>query len=513
MLILTKQQIKELEDAYVRSGLDHIKLMEAAGNAVGRFIHEKFGINGKSIAVLCGSGNNGGDGFMAAKKLLENGAKVCVLLADGMPGTPDAIDMYGRAERAGVTIIDCAAEEDNEKIDRLINEADIIVDAIYGLGFRDEPPALAAELINKVNLATADVISVDIPSGVSGDSGQVASVCVKAGYTITFTAMKPGHIIFPGAEYCGTVLCSNIGIDEAEAEAVPPQVMAVDYQNVRLCFSARKQNTYKGDYGSLLAVCGSYGMAGAAVLSGKAAVQSGVGLLRMVMPQSIYPVAAGQLLDAVYYPMKDSDEGTLCVDDCDRIIELASKQKACLVGCGLGHTEDIKELVGRLVLESTVPLVLDADALNVLADDVMLLKEAQVPVIITPHAGEMGRLVRAEAEDVQKKRLALATEFASEFGVYVVLKGANTIIAAPDGTVRVNLNGNPGMAKGGSGDVLAGIIGSLLAQGLSPTDACECGVYIHGAAGDSAASHYSHHAMTPMDIILELPGVFLDIER
>lgn len=513
MLILTKEQIKELEEAYVRSGMDHIKLMEAAGNSVGRFIHEKFGISGKSIAVVCGSGNNGGDGFMAARKLLENGAKVCVLLADGMPKTPDAIDMYGRAERAGVMIIDCAAEEDSERIDRLINEAEIIVDAIYGLGFHDEPPELAAELIRKINLATAEVVAVDIPSGVSGDTGEAASVCVKAGHTITFTAMKPGHVIYPGADYCGTILCTNIGIEESDAEEMQPRVMAVDYQNVRLCFSSRKQNTHKGDYGSLMAICGSYGMAGAAVLSAKAAVQSGVGLVRMVLPQSIYPIAAGQLLDAVYYPMKDSDDGTISIDDCDRIIELASWQKACLVGCGLGRSKDVKELVGRLVLECPVPLVLDADAINVLAEDVFLLKEAKSPVIITPHAGEMGRLVRSEPENVQKKRLAIATEFAAEFGVHIVLKGANTIIAAPDGTARINLNGNPGMAKGGSGDVLAGIIGSLLAQGMSPVDACECGVYIHGAAGDSAATHYSHHAMTPMDIILELPGVFLDIER
>lgn len=513
MLILTKEQIKDLEEAYVQSGMDHIKLMEAAGNAVGRFIHEKFGITGKSIAVICGAGNNGGDGFMAAKKLLENGAKVCVLLADGMPKTPDAIDMYGRAERAGVTIVDCADEEDPEKIDRLITEAEIIVDAIYGLGFHDEPPALAAGLMGKINLATAEVIAVDIPSGVSGDTGEAASVCVKADYTVTFTAMKPGHIIYPGAEYCGTVLCSNIGIEESDAEAMAHQVSAVDYQNVRLCFSARRQNTGKRDYGSLLSVCGSYGMAGAAVLSGKAAVQSGVGLIRMVLPQSIYPIAAGQLLDAVYYPMKDSEDGTLSIDDCERIIELASKQKACLVGCGLGCSADTKELVGRLVLECPVPLVLDADALNVLAEDVFLLKEAKSPVIITPHAGEMGRLAHADADDVQKKRLSIATEFAVEFGVYVVLKGAHTIIACPDGTAKINLNGNPGMAKGGSGDVLAGIIGSLLAQGMSPSDACECGVYIHGAAGDSAAAHYSQHAMTPMDIILELPGIFLDIER
>ncbi len=513
MLILTKEQIRELEDAYVASGMDHIKLMEAAGNAVGRFIHEKFGITGKSIAVLCGSGNNGGDGFMAARKLLENGAKVCVLLADGMPKTPDAIDMYGRAERAGVMIVDCREEEEPEKIDRLINEAEIIVDSIYGLGFHDEPPEHIAELMRKVNLAVGEVVAVDIPSGVCGDSGQTASVCIKANYTVTFTAMKPGHIIFPGADFCGTVVCSAIGIEESAAEAMAPQVTSVDYQNVRLCFSARKQNTYKGDYGSLLAVCGSYGMAGAAVLAGKAAVQSGVGLVRMVLPDSIYPIVGGQLLDAVYYPMAASEDGTLSIDDCDRILELASKQKACLIGCGLGVSDGTKAVVEKLILDCPVPMVIDADALNVLADDVYLLKNAKSPIIITPHAGEMGRLTSADPDTVQQKRLALATEFASEFGVYVVLKGANTVIAAPDGTARVNLTGNPGMAKGGSGDVLAGIIGSLLAQGMSPADACECGVYIHGAAGDSAATHYSHHAMTPMDIIFELPGVFLDIER
>lgn len=513
MLILTKGQIKELEEDYVASGNDHIKLMEAAGTAVGRFIHEKFGISGKSIAVVCGSGNNGGDGLMTAKKLFENGAKVCALMVNGQPNTPDAIDMYGRAERAGVKLIDCTDEESIETVDRYISEAEIIVDAIYGLGFHDELPERTAELIGKMNLANGQIVAIDIPSGVCGDSGETADGSIRADYTVTFTALKPGHVIFPGAEFCGTVLSSPIGIEESKAEAMPPLVSTVDYQSVRLCFSKRKQNTYKGDYGSLLAICGSYGMAGAAVFAGKAAVQSGVGLVKMALPKSIYPIVAGQLLDAVYIPLEESGDGVIKAEECDRLVSLVNTQKACLIGCGLGSGKDAKELVGRLVLESKSPLVIDADGINALAEDVYLLKEAKSPVILTPHAGEMGRLSHAEGSHVQKKRLAVATEFAREFGVYVVLKGANTVIAYPDGTAHVNLTGNPGMAKGGSGDVLAGIIGSLLAQGMSPADACDCAVYIHGAAGDSAATRYSHHAMTPLDIIFELPAVFLGIEK
>ncbi|MBE6753580.1 MAG: NAD(P)H-hydrate dehydratase [Ruminococcaceae bacterium] len=513
MQILTVEQIKQLEAQFAEQGNDHIKLMEEAGDTIARFVHERFGIQGKAIAVVCGHGNNGGDGFAAAKKFYDNGAKVCVLLADGAPTTDDAIDMFGRAERAGVHMVICSDPEAAESVDRFILEADVVIDALFGAGFHGEMPEHLVHLTELMCITEAEVISADIPSGVNANTGEAAECSVKADYTLTFTAMKPGHIIYPGAGRCGTILITPIGIAPDAVRDMPPQVSIVERSMVKLCFQERESNTYKGSYGSLLAVCGSEGMAGAAVFAGKAAVQSGVGLVRMVLPKSIYPIASSHLIDPVYTPLPDSQTGTLRADAADRIMELLSGCTACLVGCGLGCNNDTKAVVKRIIEESTVPVIIDADGLNAIADDTEILKSKHAPIIITPHAGEMGRLTGKSGAEVQTTRLNTARDFAQEYGVFVVLKGAGTIIASPDGTAQVNMTGNPGMAKGGSGDVLAGIIASLAAQGQSAGDACMCGVNIHGTAGDKAAERFSRTAMTPMDIIFDLPTVFQEIEH
>lgn len=513
MHILNKEQIQTLEENYLSSGIEHIKLMETAGATVARFIHDRLGVNGKSIAVVCGRGNNGGDGFACARKLLEGGATVRVLLAEGHPKTDDAIDLLGRSERAGIKTLSYTVEEQREELEWSIDKADIIVDAIFGLGFHGELDSATVKLIELINISQATVVSLDVPSGIHSDSGAAAAGCIKADYTVTFTAMKPGHVIYPGAEYCGTVFTAPIGIDENSIETVNPTISTIDYQAVRLCFQTRKPNTHKGVYGTLLSVCGSVGMAGAAVLSGKAAAQSGVGLVRIVLPKTIYPIVAGHLTEPVFSPMEETFDGTLRKADAGKTADLLESATACLIGCGLGCNEDTRAVVREVIATSEVPIVIDADAINAIADDVDLLRHVKAPVILTPHPGEMARLVGLTAEEVQNRRLEIATDFAQDFGVYLLLKGANTICAAPDGKAYINFTGNPGMAKGGSGDVLAGIIGSFLAQGMSPLDACTCAVYIHGAAGDHAAQRFSVHAMTPMDIIFELPTVFLEIER
>ncbi len=514
MTILTKKVIKQLEDDFAAAGSEHIKLMENAGDALARFIFEKTGIDGKAIAVVCGHGNNGGDGYMAAKKLYENGARVCVLMVDGQPKTNDAIDIMGRCERAGVHILQPNSEDSRKDMERFIMEADIVVDALYGAGFHGEMPEQLRHIVELINLTDAMVISADIPSGVCADSGEISEWCVRAKYTVAFTAMKPGHLIYPGAEYCGTVMTAQIGISEEAVNAAEHTMMPIDYQSVRLCFPQRKADTNKGTYGTLVQICGSDGMAGAAVFSGKAAVQSGVGLVRSVLPRCIYPIVANHLIDPVYHPMEPNELGTLRAEDGDKLMELISvKGTAVLMGCGLGLNDDTKALVRRVITESEKPIVLDADGLNAIADDPYVLKSAKAPIIITPHPGEMARLSQTDAAHVQSKRLSIAGDFAEDFGVYVILKGANTLVSLPNGKTLINLSGNPGMAKGGSGDVLAGIISGLLAQGMRPEDACMCGVYIHGTAGDRAAQRFSQHSMTPTDIIFDLPSVFGEIER
>lgn len=523
MRILYSSQIKQLEEEFVKAGSEHIKLMENAGDCIARFIHEKYGIQGKSIAILCGKGNNGGDGFAAARRLLDNGAKVRALLVDGQPQSDDAIDMFGRAELGGVKYMECPTElpdepdeETTEKLElikRYILEADIVVDAIYGIGFHGELPEHINSIIDMTALTRAEVISVDIPSGITADTGECSSKCVKADYTLTFTAMKPAHVVYPATKYCGTVLLTQIGIPESSMEKIERSIFDIDSIAVKMCFQPRVADTHKGDYGKLLCICGSVGMAGAAALSCKAAIHSGAGLVRVVVPENIYPIVSAQSIESVFSVCKVSAEGTISKECCEKAGELLRSSDACLIGCGLGVTADTRAVVEYVIKNCEVPLILDADALNIISENISLLHEAKCPVIITPHIGEMARLTGQETDEVSANRLTNAVEFAKEFNVTVILKGANTIVALANGEVYVNLNGNPGMAKGGSGDVLAGITASLAAQGMSVADAAACAVYIHGAAGDRAAARFSQHSLTPTDIIYELSSVFSEIEK
>ena len=513
MKILDNIITQKLENEYVESGIEHIKLMEIAGSAVARFIYDKYGINGKNIAIVCGRGNNGGDGFACAKKLYNGGANVVMLLASGHPKTNDAIDLLGRGERAGINHISYAVESEREAFIRCLNNSDIIVDAIFGTGLKDKPDETTSQVIDLINLSAAKVISIDIASGVCADTGEVPGACVRASYTVTFTTQKPGHVVYPGAEFCGKVLTASIGIDEAKVEESSSQMNTIDYQPVRLCFRTRRANTSKGDYGRLLCIVGSKGMPGAASFCGKAAVQSGAGLVRIATAESVYPIVAGLLPDAVYYPMTENDNGSISASFSDDIVSLCEMSDAVVLGCGMGNNEETRCIVEAVLSKVKIPVVLDADAINAIADTPEILCKRECPIILTPHPGEMGRLIGKSAKDVQNTRLSTVKEFVSKYGVNIILKGANTICASTDGSIYFNLNGNPGMAKGGSGDVLAGILGSFLAQGMNPADAMTCAVYIHGAAGDKAAQKFSQHSMTPSDIILELADVFLDIER
>ena len=515
MYILNKAETARLEEETVAAGTPHIKLMEVAGGTVAKFVVEKLGVAGKSVAVVCGRGNNGGDGFACARKLAEGGATVRIILADGQPATDDAIDLLGRCERAEINCVSYFADDEDEQEEALwsIEKADIVIDAIFGLGFHGDPDEHMAQLIECVNLSEATVVAVDIPSGVAADTGAVSKSCVKADYTVTFTTMKPGHVVYPGVGFCGSVFTSPIGIDEEMISALKPTADLIDYHSVKICFRERNPNTSKSDYGTLLIIAGSLGMAGAAVFAGKAAASSGVGLVRMVLPKSIYQIVAGSLHDPVYIPLGGPSDPTLNRAGAGKSADQLEQATACLIGCGMGKNEDTRTVLHEVLATGELPFILDADAINLVADDKEILKLAKGPVILTPHPGEMGRLVNLTAAEVQSNRLETAVTFAREHGVYVVLKGANTICAMPDGKAHVNLTGNPGMSKGGTGDILAGLIGSLLAQGLSPEDACTCGVYIHGAAGDKAVQRFSQRGVTPTDIINELPGIFLEIER
>lgn len=512
MLILDSKKTKEVENICVEGGTEHIELMTRAGTAVAKFVLENFDAGRKSVAVLCGRGHNGGDGFVVARLLAKNGAKVRLLLTHGYPTEADDVDLFGRAERAGMKCLLYTVDEDRDEFIKTLGAADIIIDAVCGTGFSGELSESLENIFKYVNESRAKVISIDLPSGVHADTGSAAKGAVNADSTVTFTTKKPCHVIYPALQHCGKVYVADIGIDTSFVPISESALEVYDFQNARLCFPPRRSNTHKGDYGRLLVIAGSENMPGAAVFAINAAAHSGVGLIKCAIPEKCITAVASHCADCTYLGLQSKSQ-YLNENDREELIKEIKNSTACLIGCGMGISDRTRQILELVLKNSEIPLIIDADALNCLSENLDLLGKAKSEIIITPHPGEMARLIGTSTEEVQNNRLKTAKSFASNYNVTAVLKGANTIIAMPDGKVYANTTGNAGMAKGGSGDVLAGLIASFRAQKLCASDAAACGVYIHGECGDRSAKKYSVRAMTPSNIIEMLPSLFLELER
>ncbi|MBP3705280.1 MAG: NAD(P)H-hydrate dehydratase, partial [Clostridia bacterium] len=474
-------------------------LMENAGTACAQFILEKTDVENKTVVILCGKGNNGGDGFVIARVLAKAGARVTVVLMQGAPAAELARKAYDKMHK-GIEIILPKNAGD------VIDCADVIVDAIFGFGFCGSLPHFMEKTVERANAANALRVSVDIPSGAECDTGAVEGVCFRAHWTVTFTAMKPAGVVYPAAGFCGKTVVRQVGIKKEFLDMLPCDMKTVRLKHLAPLFPKRDPEGHKGTYGRLLMICGSIGMAGACIMAARAALRSGVGLLNIAIPHALYPIMAQAVPEAVF-TLYDTDETME-----DRITDVLLRADACLIGCGLSTAPYAERLVHTVLERAKCPLVLDADALNILAKTPETLLTAMKPVIITPHPGEMSRLCGDSMEQIRENRIGTARAFAAKYHVHTVLKGAGTVIAAPDGEVRVNTTGNSGMAKGGSGDVLAGIAGSLLAQKLPAFEAAYAAVCLHGAAGDRCAERLSQHAMLPTDLIEALPAIFREVE-
>ena len=511
MKILTARDMRLVEAAAVAGGLDYPRLMENAGSAAGRMIRSRYEVRGRKVSVLCGKGNNGGDGFVVARKLMEAGAEVTVVLLCGKPATSDAADMYARA--VGIGAAQCNLETEPYVAMTAVREAEMLVDAVYGIGFHGRLPDALRPVFRLANQSDAPVIALDVPSGFSADSGVYDEDTIRAEYTVTFTAMKPGLLVHGASELTGPVEVAQIGIDPALLDQYAPSQTIVDWEMVRACFLPRPLDSHKGTYGRVLAVCGSVGMAGAAMLAVRAAQRCGAGLVAAALPRSLYPAVAGQNLEAVYRLLPETSDGLVAAEARHLLREELGRASAVLCGCGLGRGDSVTAVVEDLLAQASCPVVLDADGINAAAGHIHIGKTARVPVVLTPHPGEMARLIGCRIEDVQQNRVETARSFAEEQKAVVVLKGYQTVIAAPGRAILLNKSGNPGMAAAGSGDVLAGMIASLIAQGMEPAQAAMCGVHLHGLAGDRAAARLSQHAMQPSDMIEELGGLFSNLEK
>ncbi len=412
--------------------------------------------------------------------------------------------MYDLVARAGVKLFDLS-ELSGKSLEKIILSSEIIVDAIFGTGFSGELPPFLVEISAYLRHSKAMVFSLDIPSGVNASTGAAGEGCIKADYTISFIALKPGLITYPAVEYCGKIEVVDIGIPEQAIERYPAKMVTIDSEIVKFILPKKHNNSNKGDFGKLLCWCGSDEMPGAAALATSAAVRSGVGLCSLAASKYVCANISGDRPEILNCFLDNPIPGV------DVLFDGLKKSTAMLIGCGLGVNGMLKQKLYSIIEQSEIPLIIDVDGINMLSSDIDILKDASAPIILTPHPGEMGRLIGCTAAEVQANRYEIAEEFAQKYAVTLVLKGAHTIVSSRLGTIFVSLSGNPGLAKGGSGDVLAGIIASFVAQGISPIESAIAGVYIHGEAADICKEKYSEYAMIPSDVIDKLSEVFCSL--
>lgn len=485
--------------------------MEKAGTACSEVIEKQAVLWGKpnaKITLVCGRGKNGGDGFVMARRLHNAGFACTVVLSGGAPAAEDAEKMFNKLPQ--IEVIDYTVQPDRAA--ESFRSADILIDSIIGFGFHGVPKPELAQVIRLMNLSPAPIAAIDLPTGLDCDRGDVGGECIHADLTIAISTLKPAHVIHPAASYCGVIVTVSIGMPEKAFSPDDTLMHIIDKSFLRRFLKRRKSDANKGNFGKVVSVCGSRKMPGAAVLAATGAIRGGAGLVTAVFPEGIYSALTAHLIEPTFLPLPETADGALSAGALKELHETLTKASVCLIGCGMSVTDDTRKIVKELVRNAQCPLLIDADGINCLAGNIDILKAAKTPLILTPHPGEMARLCGKSVGEIQADRVRTAKEFAEEHGVILVLKGAGTIVT--DGKqIFINATGNPGMAKGGSGDALTGIIAALVAQGIPPLEAAACGVYLHGAAGDLAAAETSQRGMTASDLLCRLPLLLSEYEQ
>jgi yjeF C-terminal region, hydroxyethylthiazole kinase-related/yjeF N-terminal region len=504
MIITTADEIRAIEVREDEIGTKFLALMEKAGSGCADLIMEEYAPDGGPVTVVCGSGKNGGDGFVIARKLLRAGYDVCAVLAFGEPKAADAVESFRRANDLAVPMFSWGAPEAEEAV----KTAQVLVDCMFGIGFRGAANELQSEVFSAMNEAPGDTVSIDVPSGVVTDTGEVLGTAVKADRTIAISTLKPLHVLYPAREYCGEIRILDIGLLPASYEAVTPRLHTLDGEEAAALLPARSRTAHKNDAGHILSLCGSYRMPGAACLCANAALRAGAGLVTAAYPESAYPAVSSHLTEAMSLPLPAAEDGTLSVDSLPVLKAFLDRATVLVAGCGLGQSDDVRAVLTELLKTFEGPALLDADALNNLAGDLLVLKERTAPTVLTPHPGEMARLTGKPVSELLTDRVSAAKTFADEYGVTVLLKGPDTVIASCDSEeIFVNATGNEGLAKGGSGDTLSGILGALLAQGTAPFEAAAAAAYYHGKAAEYAALDRALRSILATDLIEALPFV------
>ncbi len=506
--IITAAQMQALDHRTISEAhIPATTLMERAGSGVVSCLEQRLGpVRGKTVTVVCGKGNNGGDGFVVARLFRRHHANVRVLaMAPTSELSRDAATMCRQfvrgAGKSSVRLYTSRAQAQ-----ALLHDSDIIIDALLGTGLSSAVTGRYAEAIDSINEAGRPVVAVDLPSGLHADTGAILGRAVRASLTVTFGLPKLGLYQNDGIDLTGEVAIVDIGIPPAYIDAVESRTTLMTQEVVRTYLPRRQPSSHKGTFGHAGIIAGSVGKTGAAAMAARAALRVGTGLVTVAVPTSVNDVLEAKLLEVMTVPMPETKARTFARIALDRLVAFMEARTAIAIGPGLSTHPETVELVQALTKQLDRPTVLDADALNALTGRTALLASCKTPPIITPHPGEMARLeADAIPQTVNSDRIGTASRFARERGLFVVLKGARTVVARPDGTVAICPTGNPGMATAGTGDVLTGMMVGLLAQGMPSWEAACAATYLHGAAGDLAAARKGPAGMISGDVIEEIP--------
>ena len=507
MYIVSADEMREMDRQTIENfGLPGRVLMEIAGRGATRWLLECFpDVLEMRTGVMAGRGNNGGDGFVIARYLHQKGGRVTIfLLTEEERLTGDAVANLALAHASGIPVV-CLPDETAFRENRTaLAHQHIFVDAILGTGLKSDVKAYYRTVIDFINDSGRPVFAVDIPSGLNADTGQPCGVCVRADATATFGYAKTGLILYPGADFTGELSVIDIGIPPFIADRIKPDKWLLTESMMAGYPIPRASDTHKGKTGHLLVVAGSRGKTGAARMTAESALRAGAGLVTLAVPAGVHAMTAASMIEVMTEPVGKADQ-SFFDEACLEALVSTMTGKTCLaLGPGIGTDQATCDLVSALLEKSQIPLVVDADGLNCLAGQLHILKDHPGRILLTPHPGEMARLAGITVRDVQGDRTACARQLATEYGVYVVLKGAATVIAHPDGKIFINRTGNPGMASGGMGDVLTGLIAGFICQGYDYGQAAHLGVYLHGAAADRLAGRHAIGYLAS-DVMAEIP--------
>ena len=521
MKVVTAAEMRQIDQDTIEGiGIPGIVLMETAGSAIVRAIERHYSTC-QRIGIFAGKGNNGGDGIVIARQLAHIGRDVRLFLVSA----PESFTGEAQINLEIATNLRLQIEEiltgarfyGTGTVPTTLASCELLVDAIFGTGLRGAVRDPIATIINAINRLPTPILSVDLPSGLDADTGHPLGVCVQADRTVTIGLPKRGLLMHPGAELAGKLEVVDIGFPEQVVNAQDIKVNWTSAARAAQWMPPRPPFSHKGSYGRVLVVAGSTGMTGAAALASEAALRAGAGLVTLAIPKHLNPILEGLLPEVMTLPLPETDAGSLAASATAPILEFAEKTKSILaIGPGLSQHPETVSLVHQLIRENReqrvdLRMVIDADGLNALAQDRETLSRLNSEAVLTPHPGEMARLTNTAVPTLEADRIGTAQQFASEQGVTLVFKGAPTVTSNPNGNLWINSTGNPGMATGGMGDVLTGVIAGLMAQGIPSESAAALGVYLHGLSGDIAAERFGRHGLIASDVLKTVPEAIFSL--